>query len=336
MLRDLRGQFRDIMRRHSMLSTILVRVLQTVPVLFGVTFFTFGFLNLLPGDTAAAILGEQATPQSLAILRRQLGLDQPFFTRYGHWLSNLVTGHLGTSLTTHQPIATILAQRVPITLEIAIVAFLEALIVAIPVALLAAWKPRSVADRSITGLSVVGLSFPPFVFALVLILVFSLQFHWLPVSGFQSISHGLGANLKSVLLPSSTIAFGLFCVYARLLRADLVDQMAREEYIELARAKGARTWRLLTRHAFRNSLFGLITVVGLHLGTLISGTVIVESIFGLPGIGQELYYAISGRDAPVVEAIVVLLASTVVVMNLLTDILYSVIDPRVRHGRTAA
>jgi len=324
------------MGRHSLLTTVLIRVLQTVPVLFGVTFFTFSFLNLLPGDTAAAILGENATPQSLATLRHQLGLNQPFFVRYGHWLGNLLSGHFGTSLTTHQQISTVLAQRLPVTLEVAIVAFLEALIVAIPVALLAAWRPRSATDRSITGVSVVGLSFPPFVFALVLILVFALGFHWLPVSGYQSISHGLGGNLKSVILPSTTIAFGLFCLYVRLLRADLVDQMAREEYIEMARAKGARTWRLLTRHALRNSLFGLITVVGLHLGTLISGTVIVESIFGLPGIGQELYYGISGRDAPVVEAIVVLLATTVVVMNLLTDVLYSVIDPRVRHGRTAA
>jgi peptide/nickel transport system permease protein len=314
----------------------VVRLAQAIPVVFGVSFITFGFLNLLPGDTAAAILGENATPASLAILNRQLGLDHPFLVRYGHWLGGLLSGHFGTSLITHQAISTILAQRLPVTLEVAVAAFIEALVVAVPVALIAAVRPRSIVDRMITGLSVVGLSFPPFVFALVAILVLSLKVHLLPVSGFQPIGDGLVANLKSIVLPSATIAFGLFCGYTRLLRADLIDQMAREEYIELARAKGARTWRLLTRHAFRNSLFGLITIVGLHLGTLISGTVIVESIFGLPGIGQELYQAISARDAPVVEAIVVLLAATVVIVNLATDLLYSVLDPRIRHGRSAA
>ncbi len=300
------------------------------------TLLTFGVLNLLPGDTASAILGLNATKSSLAILDQKLGLDHPFWYRYWEWLHGLVTGHLGISLSTNQPISTILAQRIPVSLEVALLAFVEALIISVPLALLAAWRRGGIVDRAVVALGSIGLSFPPFVFALVLILVFSLRLHVLPATGYVPLTESVVGNLRTMILPSFTISLGLICGYMRLLRADLVDQMAGEQYIELARAKGLRQWGVLTRHAFRNSLFALLTVIGLHLGTIISGTVIVETIFGLPGIGQELYSAITLRDAPVVEAIVVILALTVVLANLATDLLYSVLDPRIRYGRPGA
>lgn len=320
----------------SYLSVIVRRLIQTIPIMFGVSILTFGVLNLLPGDTAAAILGENATSQSLAILNRKLGLDRPFVVRYFDWLHGLITGHLGISLSTSQPISTILATRVPVSVELALLAFVEALVISIPLALLAAWRADKLTDHVIVNVGSVGLSFPPFVFALILVLVFSLKLHWLPVTGYVPISAGPGSNLRDMLLPSFTISFGLICGYLRLLRADLIDQMNGEGYIELARAKGLRRWGLLTRHALRNSLFSLLTVIGLHLGTIISGTVIVETIFGLPGVGQELFSSITLRDAPVVEAIVVILALTVVMANLVTDLLYSVLDPRVRYGRSSS
>jgi peptide/nickel transport system permease protein len=312
------------------------RLLAAIPVLWGVTFLTFVVLNQLPGDAATELLGANATPAEVHQLEVRLHLNEPFWVRYGHWLGGLFEGHLGTSLTSGQDVTTILGQRVPVTAELLLYAFVISVGFAVAVALLAARKPNGVADRVTMVISMAGLSAAPYVLALVLIYVFAVRLQVLPAIGFVPVSAGLGGNIRSLTLPAVAIGFPLFSFYPRLLRADIVEQMEREDYIVTARAKGVRPWRVLVRHALRNSLFGLITIVGLNLGTLVGAVVIIEPIFSLPGVGQVLLQSISDRDVPVVEGIVAVFAVVVVVANLLTDVLYAVLDPRIRYGRAAS
>lgn len=322
--------------RSSSLRVIGKRILQAIPVMFGVTLITFGLLNLLPGGTCLSLLGVGATPTAVKNCDIRLGLDKPFAVRYFDWLGHALTGNFGASLTSGQPVSAIIKLRLPVSAELVGFAFLISVVFAIPVAVLAARKPHGIADRISISVSMVGLSVPQFVFGLVLILIFAVHLRILPAVGFQPLSAGLGPNLRSLLLPSSTIGFALFCTYTRLLRADIIEQMAGEDYIVTARAKGVPGWQVLIRHALRNSMFGLITLVGLNLGTLIGGTVLVEQIFGLPGIGQALLQAINNRDVIVVQAVVSLLAVTVVGAALVTDLLYAALDPRIRYGRTSS
>lgn len=308
------------------------RILQFIPVVFGVTFITFLLLNLLPGDTAVAILGTNANPQAIADLQRQLHLNDPLFVRYWHWLTSALSGNLGNSLITRQSVNSVLTQRVPVTLELLILAFFIALVLGVPVAVLAARRPKGIVDRMSAGVAMFGLAIPNFVLGLVLILIFAQHFHFFPATGFSPLSSGLGPNLRSLLLPSLTISFVLFATYTRMLRADMVQQLAHEEYVTTARAKGVSEPRMLVRHVLRNSLFSLITVIGVNFGTLIGATVIVETIFALPGIGSLLVSSVYNRDVTVVQGVVVILAVVAVGMNLLTDLLYLVLDPRVRYG----
>jgi peptide/nickel transport system permease protein len=308
------------------------RILWAVPVLWGVTFLTFGVLNLLPGDAAEAMLGSHATQRQVDALAAKLHLDDPFFVRYGHWLGGVLHGDLGSSLTNGQSVTTVLAQRLPVSLELVAFAFVISLGLAVPVALLAVRKPGGIADRLSLVIGTIGLSVAPFVLALVLILVFAVQLGWLPAIGFSPVGSGLGRNLKSLILPAASMGFPLFGAYCRLFRADLLEQLTGEDYVLTARAKGASPWRLLVRHVLRNSVFGLMTLVGLNLGSLIGATVIIEQIFALPGIGQALLQAINDRDVPVVEGIVLVFAVLVVLANLLIDLLYDALDPRIRYG----
>jgi peptide/nickel transport system permease protein len=312
---------------------VALRVLSAIPVLWGVSFLTFILLNLLPGDAASAILGLNATPQELAALRAKLHLNEPFFTRYGHWLGGVLSGHLGASLISGQAVSTILAQRIPVTLELIGYAFVLSLVFAVPFAVLAARRPGGTFDRFSIGLSMLGLSIPQFVLAIVLILVLSVHLNVLPPIAPASLSLNPASNVRYYLMPAISIAFGLFCVYNRLLRADIVEQMQREDYVVFAQAKGIAPWRVLVRHATRDSLFWLSTIIAVNAGTLIGITVIIEQIFALPGIGQELISAIGQKDVPLVEGIVLVFAVVVVAANLVADMLYALLDPRIRYGR---
>lgn len=308
------------------------RLAQLVPVLLGVTFLTFLILNLLPGNVAVAILGNNATPSSIAALDRQLHLDEPILNRYGSWVWQALHGNFGQSLVTHQSVVYTIRQRVPVSLEILILGLLIALMLAVPVAVLAARFQNSVVDRLIGLWAFSGLSIPPFLLGLVLILVAAVDLRWVPATGFIPLSAGLGQNLRTAILPALTLSFGGFAVYLRLLRSEMVSQLGSEDYVVTARAKGASDRRILLHHVLRNSLFGLITAVGVDFGRLLGGAVIVETVFALPGVGQLLITSIYQRDAPVVQGVVVLIAVVVVSVNLVVDVLYSVIDPRVRHG----
>jgi peptide/nickel transport system permease protein len=311
---------------------VVKRLLMAIPIMLGVTILTFWVLSLIPGNAAQQILGIEATPEDIAALEEELGLNESGPVRYLEWLQGAVTGDLGQSIVSGQQVSDILADRLPVTAELVALAFVVSLVLAIPVALLAAHKPGGVMDRISMVVSTTGLSVANYVLALILVLVFAVNLGWLPAIGYVPLSEGLWANLEPMILPSAAIGIPLFCFYTRFLRGDLVDQMQQEEYITTARAKGVGSWSVLIRHAFRNSSFGLITVVGLNLGALIGGTVIIEQIFALPGIGQMMLQAINTRDIVVVQAAVVIFALVAVVANLVVDLLYVALDPRIRHG----
>ncbi len=308
------------------------RLLMAVPILLGVSVLTFWVLNLIPGNAAQQLLGPEATPEQVRTLEQQLGLDQPGYVRYLGWLGSAVTGDLGTSLVSGQPVTSQIGERLAVSGELVGLAFVVSLGLAIPVALLAAYKPGRMFDRVSMLVSITGLSVANYVLALLLVLLFAVELALFPAIGFVPLSESVAGNLHSMALPVAAIAFPLFCFYTRFLRGDLVDQLQGEDYVTTARAKGIGPGQVLLRHAFRNSSFGLITVVGLNLGTLIGGTVIVEQIFALPGIGQLMLQAINTRDFVVVQACVLVFAIVAVLANLLADLLYAVLDPRIRYG----
>ena len=311
------------------------RLLQAIPVLWGVTFLTYLFLNLLPGDAASQLLGANATPAEVHQLEIKLHLNEPFLTRYWHWFTGVLSGNLGSSLANGQSVSSILGQRLPVTFELVIVSVVVTMLIAVPMATLAARKPRGIFDRVTTVLSMGGISIAQFVFALLLVLLFSDIWNVLPALGWTPLSQSIGQNARYLVLPVMTIAVPLAMFVARLLRADLIEQMDSQEYIVTARAKGLSRWSQLTRHALRNSMLGIVTIFGLQVALLFGLTVIVEEIFGLPGVGQALLTAVNDRDAPLLEGIVLVLAGIVVLVNLLIDVTYGVLDPRIRHGRSS-
>jgi peptide/nickel transport system permease protein len=315
---------------------IVNRVATAIPVLWGVTFLTFLVINRLPGDAAQQLLGINATQQQIQELRSKLNLDQPFLTRYFDWLRDVVSGNLGRSFASDQTVTSILNERLPVTFELLAYALIVSLLFTVPVALLAARNPNGIVDRLTMATSMAGLSVANYVLALLLVYVFAVKLEWLPAIGYVNPADGIWPFIKSLTLPAVSIGFPLFCFYTRLLRADILEQMQGEDYVLTARAKGIGPWRVLIRHALPNSLFGLLTLVALNLGTLIGATVIIESIFALPGIGQSLLQAINNRDVAVIEAIVLVLSVVVVAANLIADLLYAVLDPRIRHERAAS
>lgn len=322
--------------RSPVLRVVGKRLLTAIPVMFGVTLLAFALMNVLPGDAAQELLGANATPAEVHALEIKLHLNEPFWIRYGHWLGGVLTGHLGSSIQSGQTVTSTLAQRLPLSLELLAYVFLISIVVAVPLAVLAARRPGGVMDRISMVLSMAGLSIAPFVLALLLVLVFAVILHMFPAIGYVPPSQSIGGNIRSLTLPAISIGLPVACVYTRLLRADIVEQMQGEDYVITARAKGVSPWQVLVRHALRNAAFGLITLIGLNLGTLIGALVIIEPIFSLPGIGQVLLQAINSRDIPVAEAVTLIFALIVVLANLLTDLLYAVLDPRIRYGRPAA
>ena len=310
------------------------RILVAIPVLWGVTFLTFIVINHLPGNAAQELLGINATPQEIQQLSAKLGLNKPLLTRYGDWLHGLVTGSLGHSLASGQSVTSILGSDLPVTFELIAFALLIAVVIAVPVALLSARRPGGIFDRVAMVFSMAGLSIANYVLALILVYFFAVKLNWLPALGWVPPDHGFANNIKYLILPAVSIALSLLCFYTRQLRADLIQQLQSEDYVTTARAKGASPWRVLTRHALRNSVFGLVTAVALNFGTLLGVTVIIEEIFGLPGIGHALLSAINSRDIPVVEGAVFVFGLMVILANLIADLLYAALDPRVKYGST--
>ncbi|WP_029089371.1 ABC transporter permease [Brevibacterium album] len=311
------------------------RLLQLIPVLLGVSFLTFMLLNLLPGDPAQAILGEGATPEAVAALSAQLGLDQPLLLRYWHWLVAALGGDLGMSASSGEPVSALLLQRLPASVQIMVLAQVIALLVAVPVAVLAAGRAGSGLDRLLGLTAFAGVASPPFLVGMILVLIVAVPFG-LPATGWIPLTENPFLNARSALLPAFTLAFALYAMYFRVLRADLVTQLTQEEYVTTARAKGVPKSAITWRHVLRNSVFPLITVVGINMGALLGGAVIVETLFAVPGLGKLIVDAIYQRDFMVVQGAVVVIAVAFVLINFAVDVLYAALDPRIRHARTAS
>jgi peptide/nickel transport system permease protein len=290
-------------------------------------------VDLVPGGVAYSILGPKASPQQIASLNHQLHLDQGIFHRYATWLGNIATGNLGRSPLTNQPVFTTIVKRLPVTLELVILTQLIALVIAIPLGLITAYRQGSRLDRLWAAISSISIATPAFVLALVLSYLFAVRWHVFPVSGWVPLTQSLRGNLKSAFLPALTLAIGELAVYSRVLRSDAVSTM-RQDYILAARARGLRPSRVLFRHALRPSSLSLVTLSALSIGRLLGGTVIVENIFALPGIGKLMIDSILTSDLVVVQGIVVFVAVAYVAINLTLDVTYGYLDPRVRR-RTA-
>lgn len=295
-----------------------------------VTFATFYLIDLLPGDPALVILGEGATPGQIALVRNDLQLDRPVLVRYVLWLGDVVTGDLGRSYRTGQPVWEAIQQRLPVSIEIMALAQLFALIVAVPLGISAAYRPGGTLDRLSMTTSFGLVAMPHFILGMLLILLFSGYLGILPATGFVRISEDIVGNLRSALLPSLTLGTGLIAVYQQLLRADMIATL-QQDYILMAKSKGLQTKHILVRHALRPSSFSLLTLAGVNIGRLIGGSVIVESLFAIPGLGQLMVQSVYTRDFILLQGAIVLTATAYVVINMLVDILYAVLDPRVRH-----
>jgi peptide/nickel transport system permease protein len=317
---------------------VLRRLPKLVLVVLIVSFLTFCLTELLPGDPVNTILGSEAgNPESVAALRAELGLDEPFLERYVDYISGVVTDFdLGRAYSSNFEVKELLTNRLPATIELILLAQVISLLLAIPLALFGAYRADSRADRAITASAFGLISVPNFAMAVFLVYVFSLQLDWFPAVGYDRITgpEGIGANLRSVALPVAVLVAGLTAVYTRLLRSDLIATL-QEDFILMARSKGLPTWHVMVRHALRPSSFSLLTVFGINFGTLIGGTVILEYFFAIPGIGGLAVESITKRDYLAVQGVVLVVAVAFVLVNFLVDILYSILDPRVRRAGAA-
>jgi peptide/nickel transport system permease protein len=314
-----------------MLGFVVRRLLYLVPVLIAVSLLTFLIASLLPGDLAYVILGDQATPEKVAALRHDMGLDQQIWWRYLSWLGNVLQGDFGRSFRTGQTVLQAVAERLPVSIELMLLAQLGALAIGIPLAIACAVRSGSAFDRFMTGSAFSMLSVPAFLSAILLIYLFAVELRWLPATGYVPFSEDPVGNLRCFLLPALTLALGEWPVLMRVLRSDMIATL-QEDYIAMARAKGLKPSRILLVHALKPSSLTLVTVTGINIGRLIGGTVIVESIFALPGIGRLLLGAIFTRDLIILQGVVLFVAIGYVLMNFIVDMLYAVLDPRIRHG----
>ena len=299
------------------------RILSMIPVLLGLTIAVFFILRLIPGNPVKMSLGFNASSQAVAMMTRQLGLNRPLWVQLGSYVWNLVHGDLGLSMQSGQPVAFLLAQRFPATLELAGAGMVVAVIMGATLGVIAALFIGTWVDRAVMVVATIGLSVPVFWVGLLLVMVFSLFLHWFPVFGYGGISH--------LVLPAISLGVVASAVIARLVRASMAEVL-NSDYVRTARAKGAGRARVVLRHALRNALIPAITIMGLQVGSLLGGTVILEQLFGWPGLGSLLITAVNGRDYTLVQGGVLYLALIFLVVNLAVDLLYSVIDPRVRYG----
>jgi len=305
------------------------RLVALVVILFLVSLGTFFLVHLLPGKPAITILGTNATPQNIAIVNHQLGLDKPLWQQYFIWLGHLFGGNLGQSFTTHQSVGSIIANAFPIDVELIVISQILAFAVAIPLTTTAARRPNRAFDSAATGTTFAMLALPPFILAPVLVLLFSVDLHVFPgPASYVPIGQTLGTNLHAMLLPSIVLALGSVVIYYRLLRNDLIATL-QEDFITMARSKGLSDRRILYRHAFRPSSVSLLASAGINIGGLIAGTFVVEFLLQLPGLGYELVVAINQGDYIVVQGIVLFVAVAVVILNFIVDFLFTVVDPRI-------
>jgi peptide/nickel transport system permease protein len=313
-----------------MLGYLLRRVLAAIPVMGVVALVVFLLLRLTPGDPAAILAGDNATPAQLERIRTSLGLNEPLYVQFVTWIGKLLHGDLGVSLISNVPVLKMISQRIEPSISIAVATIILSVLIAVPLGVIAAWKQGTWIDRFVMGLSVLGFSVPVFVIGYVLIQLFAIDLRWLPVQGFKSITGGLGPFLERLALPTLALSFIYVALIARMTRASMLDVLG-EDYVRTARAKGIGEIAVLFRHALRNAAVPVVTVIGTGFALLISGVVVTESVFNIPGIGRLTVDAVLARDYPVIQAMILLTSLLYVTINLLIDVAYTVLDPRIRY-----
>ena len=313
-----------------MFAFLVKRVAATIPVLLIVAVLVFLLLRLTPGDPAAIIAGDAASPENVAKIRENLGLSKPLVPQFGIWFGNLLTGDLGESYFFKMKVSTLIGQRIEPTLALSFCTIVLAVLVAVPLGVLAAWKQGGWLDRALMGFSVMGFSIPVFVLGYMLIWLVSLKLSLLPVQGYQRIADGFWPFLKHLILPSVTLSVIYIALIARVTRASVQDVLS-EDYIRTARAKGLPEVRVLIRHALTNAAVPILTVIGIGIALLIGGVVVTESVYGIPGLGRLTVDAVLARDFPTIQGVILLFSVVYVVVNLLVDLSYVFFDPRIRY-----
>lgn len=313
-----------------MLRFIVSRLIASIPVLGVVAVFVFLLLHIGPGDPAAIIGGPYAKPQDLERIRHQLGLDDSLIVQFGRWIGRIIQGDLGTSIFTQRPVTELIGQRLEPTVSLATTTMILTILVAVPLGILAAWRAGSWLDRIVMGLAVLGFSVPVFVFAYALIFTFSLWLQIFPVQGYVHIGDGFGPFIHRLILPSITLTMVLAALLARITRTSMLEVL-NEDYIRTAYAKGLGDSRVLLNHALRNAAVPIITVIGVSISLLIGGVVVTESVYNIPGLGRLTVDSVLRRDYPVIQGLVLVFSVANVIINLVIDIIYTAIDPRIRY-----
>ena len=313
-----------------MLAYTLRRILATIPVMLFVALFVFSLLYLAPGDPAAIIAGDQATPADVERIRASLGLDRPFLIRFGEWLWQIIHGNLGTSIFTNLPVSHMIAQRIEPTMSLTLITLVLSVTIAVPIGVLAAWKAGTLIDRAIMGFAVFGFSVPVFVIGYLLAYVFALELDWLPVQGYTAFKVGFFPWLENLILPAVALGGVYIALIARITRATMLEVL-QQDYIRTARAKGAGQVNILFLHALKNAAVPIVTVIGIGIALLIGGAVVTESVFAIPGLGRLTVDAILRRDYPVIQGVVLLFSFVYVLVNLAIDLIYTLLDPRIRY-----
>jgi len=313
-----------------MLTYVGGRLLATIPVMAIVAVFVFAMLRFTPGDPAAIIAGASATSQEIVDIRAKLGLDRPVISQFLVWIGNMASGDFGESFYFKKSVAELVADRIEPTLMLATTTMVLSIALAVPLGVLAAWKQGTWLDRVVMGFSVLGFSVPVFVIGYALIFVFSIELGWLPVQGYQPLAEGLWGCLVRLVLPSATLSVIYIALIARITRTSVLEVLG-EDYIRTARAKGLSDAVVLMHHALRNAAVPIVTVIGIGIALLIGGVVVTESVFSIPGLGRLTVDAVLARDYPTVQAVILLFSFVYVLVNLVVDLLYMVLDPRIRY-----
>ena len=313
-----------------MIRYILGRLLATIPVMVVVTVFVFFLLRIAPGDPAAIIAGEDATAEAIAAVREKLGLDRPMLEQFGLWILRLAQGDFGTSIFSNLPVSRLIAQRLEPTLALTLSTLLVAVTLAVPVGVLAAWRARKLVDRLVMVFAVMGFALPGFLVAYVLIYIFAVQLGWLPVQGYRPIGEGFWLFAEGLVLPSIALGTTYMALIARITRASMLEVLS-QDYIRTANSKGLAIDRVLLLHALKNASIPIATVIGIGIALLISGVVITETVFNIPGLGRLTVDAVLKRDYPIVQGLIIVFAATKVIINLMVDISYVFLDPRIRY-----
>ena len=306
------------------------RILATIPVLAIVALVVFSILHVAPGDPAGVIAGDQATEEQIQAIRSKLRLDLPFHEQFGVWLTSALKGDLGISIFSNRPVMALFLQRLEPTVALAILTTIIAVTLAVPIGVLAAWRAGTAVDRGVMGFAVLGFSFPVFVIGYVLIYVFAIKLKLLPIQGYRPIAEGFWPFLRHLVLPSFALGLSFMALIARITRASMLEVLS-QDHIRTVRAKGVPAWRLLFCHALPNAAVPIVTIIGVGVALLLGGVVVTESVFAIPGVGRLVVDAILHRDYPVIQGVLLIFSATYVMVNLIIDLLYVVIDPRIRY-----